>query len=67
MLTWFGICITYVRFYAGMKAQGMDRKKMPFASALQPYAAWYGMIASFVICFVRLISPCPDIQTDDDF
>lgn len=55
-MTWFGICITYLRFYAGMKAQGRDRKTMPFASATQPFAAWYGMIASFVICFVSLYS-----------
>jgi amino acid transporter len=70
LMTWFGICITYIRFYAGtlhfilfvfykltlnqgLKAQGMDRSKMPFASSLQPYAAWYAMILSFIICFVR--------------
>ncbi|KAF5368348.1 hypothetical protein D9758_002428 [Tetrapyrgos nigripes] len=51
LMTWFGISVTYLRFYAGMKAQGIDRSTLPFASKLQPYAAWYSMIACFVICF----------------
>ncbi|KAF9036416.1 amino acid permease [Hymenopellis radicata] len=51
LMTWFGISVTYLRFYAGLKAQHFDRSTMPFASSLQPYAAWYAMIACIVICF----------------
>ncbi|KDN39184.1 hypothetical protein RSAG8_08955, partial [Rhizoctonia solani AG-8 WAC10335] len=51
LMTWFGICFTYIRFYAGMKVQGFDRTKLPFASKLQPFAAWYGMIFCLLICF----------------
>ncbi|KAF5377694.1 hypothetical protein D9615_005238 [Tricholomella constricta] len=51
LLTWFGICVTYLRFYQGMKVQGYDRRTLPFASPLQPYAAWYAMIFCFLICF----------------
>ncbi|KAJ6627518.1 amino acid permease/ SLC12A domain-containing protein [Mycena sp. CBHHK59/15] len=51
LMTWFGICATYIRFYKGMKAQGYDRKHLPFASSLQPFAAWYGMIFCLIICF----------------
>jgi amino acid permease len=54
LLTWFGICYTYIRFYAGMKAQGIDRKSLPFSSPLQPYAAWYAGISCLVICLVRV-------------
>ncbi|KAF8922361.1 amino acid permease [Mucidula mucida] len=50
LMTWFGISLTYLRFYAGLKAQRFDRSTMPFASSLQPYAAWYAMISSFIIC-----------------
>ncbi|THH34160.1 hypothetical protein EUX98_g42 [Antrodiella citrinella] len=39
LMTWFGISVTYLRFYKGYKAQGLDRKKLPYASPLQPYAA----------------------------
>jgi|SRR5882762_611821 len=51
-MTWFGICVTYIRFYQGFKHQGFDRSKLPYASKLQPYAAYYGAIASWLICFV---------------
>ena len=57
LMTWFGIAVTYVRFYAGMKAQGFDRKKLPFSSVLQPYAAWYVIVSTLVICFVSLFFP----------
>ncbi|KAK0465379.1 amino acid permease [Desarmillaria tabescens] len=52
LMTWFGICLTYLRFYQGLKVQGYDRSKMPFAVRFQPFPAWYGMIASLVICFL---------------
>ncbi|KAJ7283503.1 amino acid permease [Mycena rebaudengoi] len=51
LMTWFGICLTYIRFHSGMRAQGYNRKDLPFASPLQPYAAWYAMIFCLVICF----------------
>jgi amino acid permease len=54
LLTWFGISFTYTRFYAGMKAQGIDRKTLPFASPLQPFAAWYALVCCLVISLVRL-------------
>jgi len=50
LMTWFGICVTYIRFYKGFKLQGFDRSTLPYASKLQPYAAWYGAIFCFVIC-----------------
>lgn len=54
LMTWFGICVTYIRFYAGMKAQSIDRESLSYASRLNPYAAWYGAIFCPVICFVSL-------------
>lgn len=50
LATWFGIAVTYIRFHKGFKAQGLDRSKLPYASALQPYAAWYAAISCFVVC-----------------
>lgn len=55
LMSWFGIFVTYLRFYKGMKAQGIDRSTLPFTSSLQPYAAWYGTIACIVICFVSTL------------
>ncbi|KAJ7638524.1 amino acid permease [Roridomyces roridus] len=51
LMTWFGISLTYLRFHAGMKAQGYDRKDLPYRSPLQPYAAWFAMCACLFICF----------------
>ncbi|KAK7058790.1 hypothetical protein VNI00_001414 [Paramarasmius palmivorus] len=50
LMTWFGISVTYIRFYAGVKAQGIDRSKLPFASRLQPFAAWYSAFMCLLIC-----------------
>jgi amino acid transporter len=54
LLTWFGISVTYIRFYTGMKVQGIDRSSLPFSSRLQPYAAWYAAISCLIICMVRV-------------
>jgi len=51
LITWFGICVTYIRFYKGFKAQGLDRSTLPFASKLNPYAAYYGAFWTLFICF----------------
>ncbi|THH01619.1 hypothetical protein EW026_g1114 [Hermanssonia centrifuga] len=51
LMSWFGITVTYLRFYKGMQAQGMDRNTLPFKGPLQPYLAWYATISSIVICF----------------
>jgi amino acid transporter len=56
LMTWFGISLTYLRFYKGMKAQGIDRTRLPFYSNLQPFAAWYSMVACLLISFVRPLS-----------
>jgi amino acid transporter len=53
LLTWFGISITYIRFYKGMKAQRFDRTTLPYHSNLQPYAAWYAMCSIGVIIFLN--------------
>ncbi|KZT66151.1 hypothetical protein DAEQUDRAFT_482566 [Daedalea quercina L-15889] len=51
LVTWFGICLTYIRFYKGWKAQGFSRADLPYRSPLQPYAAWYGLASCFIISF----------------
>jgi yeast amino acid transporter len=57
LMTWFGISLTYLRFFYGMKAQGYDRSTLPYSSKLQPYAAWYAMSFSLLICFVSRFPP----------
>ncbi|KAG1866248.1 amino acid permease [Suillus tomentosus] len=51
LMTWFGISVTYLRFYKGMQVQGIDRKTLPYYTNLQPYAAWWGALATVTVCF----------------
>ncbi|KAI8992910.1 amino acid permease [Trametes punicea] len=48
LISWFGIGVTYIRFYRGLKAQGIDRKTLPYRSPLQPFAGWYTTIGCFL-------------------
>ncbi|KAJ8084957.1 hypothetical protein PM082_003734 [Marasmius tenuissimus] len=50
LLTWFSISVTYLRFYAGLKAQGYDRSTLPFYARLQPYAARYSVVMTLLVC-----------------
>ncbi|KAF8203090.1 amino acid permease [Pholiota molesta] len=52
LMAWFGIGVIYLRFYQGLKAQGIDRRTLPYHSNLQPYAAWYASIACLVVSFI---------------
>lgn len=52
LMNWFGISVTYLRFYKGFRAQGCDRSKLLLASRLNPYAAWWAVIACPTICLV---------------
>ncbi|KAG9311192.1 amino acid permease [Chiua virens] len=51
LVTWFGIGLTYIRFYKGLKAQGIDRKSLPFAPNVQPYAGWWAVCGSAFVLF----------------
>ncbi|KAG9014332.1 hypothetical protein FRB94_012738 [Tulasnella sp. JGI-2019a] len=48
--TWMAINLTYLRFYAGLKRQGIDRTKFIYYSSLQPYLSIWGLFwTSFCI------------------
>jgi len=53
LLTWWGIAFTYVRFAKGMKAQGIDRKTLPYWSRLNTgsFAAYYSLTLISIILF----------------
>ncbi|KIY50211.1 hypothetical protein FISHEDRAFT_39899 [Fistulina hepatica ATCC 64428] len=51
MITWLGVAITHIRFYRGMKKQGVPRSVLPFRSWIQPYGAWAVLISFSIIIF----------------
>ncbi|CAL1705952.1 unnamed protein product [Somion occarium] len=52
LMSWFGISVTYLRFRKGLKAQGIERKSLPYVGIGQPFLAWYGAIVSLFICII---------------
>ncbi|KAI1126912.1 amino acid permease/ SLC12A domain-containing protein [Nemania abortiva] len=46
------VCCTYVCFYRALKAQGISRDSLPYKGYLQPYAAYYALVATFIFTFV---------------
>lgn len=42
---------SYLRFYYGLKRQGIDRRDFPFVAPMQPYLSWYGFIFFLIVIF----------------
>lgn len=53
LITWWSIAFTYVRFYKGMKVQGIDRKTLPYWSYINKgaFGAWYSLVLITIILF----------------
>ncbi|EPE05992.1 proline-specific permease [Ophiostoma piceae UAMH 11346] len=52
LFTWCSICVCYLRFYAALKAHGIDRNTLVFKSRFQPYLAWISLFYfSIIILF----------------
>lgn len=48
-ITWAVICSAYLRFYAGVKVQGLDRKTFHYAHPWQPFPAYWAIFWSVVV------------------
>jgi len=44
LLTWWTILCSYLRFYYGLKKQGLSRDSHPYKAPWQPWLSWYGII-----------------------
>lgn len=49
ILTWWAILLSYLRFYYGLKKQGLSRDDHPYKAPFQPYLSWYGFFWFTVI------------------
>ncbi|KAJ5376583.1 amino acid permease/ SLC12A domain-containing protein, partial [Penicillium cosmopolitanum] len=52
LIAWATLCFCYIRFHAGLKAQGVNRESLPWKSPFQPFTAWYGFIGASTITFI---------------
>ncbi|KAL1843338.1 hypothetical protein VTJ49DRAFT_2155 [Mycothermus thermophilus] len=46
------ICVTYLRSHGALRVQGVDRRTLPYRATIQPYAAWYALIACSAMAFI---------------
>ncbi|WVW84490.1 hypothetical protein I302_106524 [Kwoniella bestiolae CBS 10118] len=53
LMTWWGICVTYVRFEKGLRDQGIDKSTLPYTSFLnkKAFAAKYAIVMISIILF----------------
>ncbi|TXT07683.1 uncharacterized protein COLE_04607 [Cutaneotrichosporon oleaginosum] len=53
LLMWWSTCVTYIRFERGLRAQGVDRAALPYASKLnhRAAAAWYAAVLITIVLF----------------
>lgn len=51
LIAWVVILGSYLRFYYGLKRQGIDRRDFPFVAPFQPYLSWYGFIFFLIVIF----------------
>ncbi|GAA6052158.1 hypothetical protein JCM3770_001246 [Rhodotorula araucariae] len=52
LINWLVILLSYLRFYYGLKRQGISRKDFPYKAPLQPYASYFGVVmVSLIIIF----------------
>lgn len=52
MISWSCILYTSIRWHHGLKAQGIDRRTLPYRAPFQPYLSYYGLcVAVMVLIF----------------
>lgn len=52
LINFSAVCVSYLCFYRALKAQGIDRRKLPYRAWFMPYAAWFALAWTFVMTFV---------------
>jgi amino acid transporter len=44
IIVWWAILIAYIRFYHGLKKQGISRDTLPYKAPFQPYASYFALV-----------------------
>ncbi|GJN92789.1 hypothetical protein Rhopal_005827-T1 [Rhodotorula paludigena] len=51
LITWACINLSYLRFYYGCRAHGIDRNEFPYKAPFQPYASYFGLVLFILVIF----------------
>ncbi|KAL0573587.1 hypothetical protein V5O48_008364 [Marasmius crinis-equi] len=65
MINFFFICLAWIRFNKGLKAQGISREILPFKGVWMPYTAWFGLISCVLLTVTNGFAVF--IKIDGDF
>ncbi|KIV92088.1 hypothetical protein PV10_06555 [Exophiala mesophila] len=52
LISYIVMSITYIFFYRACKAQGLDRRTLPYRGWFQPYCAYFGLAWMFTVCCI---------------
>ncbi|KAK2788447.1 hypothetical protein FQN53_003593 [Emmonsiellopsis sp. PD_33] len=52
LLNHFSVGLTYIFFYRAMKAQGVDRRTLPYVGRFQPYTSYLAVASMFIMTFL---------------
>ncbi|KAI0413090.1 AAT family amino acid transporter [Xylaria grammica] len=51
LIVWSSVCITYLRFYYGLRHNGISRDTLPYKAPLQPFLAYFALCFCVVVAF----------------
>lgn len=51
LIVWASVSYTYLRFYYGLRAQGVPRETLPYRSPMQPFLAYFSIVFCLIIAF----------------
>lgn len=51
LIVWASVCYTYLRFYYGLRHQGVSRDTLPYKSPFQPFLAYFSIVFCLIVAF----------------
>ncbi|KAI1110556.1 AAT family amino acid transporter [Nemania sp. NC0429] len=51
LIVWSAVCVTYLRFYYGLRHNGIARDTLPYKAPLQPFLAYFALCFCVVVAF----------------
>ncbi|KAH8161232.1 hypothetical protein CIB48_g7003 [Xylaria polymorpha] len=51
LIVWSSVCITYLRFYYGLRHNGIARDSLPYKAPLQPFLAYFALCFCVIVAF----------------
>ncbi|KAI1336369.1 proline-specific permease [Xylariaceae sp. FL0016] len=51
LIVWASICVTYLRFYYGLRHSRISRESLPWKSPFQPFLAYFSLCFCLIVAF----------------